>query len=61
MGVIRDAAENEPMIVIPRERHAFFTHTGGMVESPDDDPLAYIRVKKEPVGAGAAPAGVQFE
>ena len=31
LGVIRDPAKNTPMISIPRERDAFFTHTGGMV------------------------------
>src|SRR5581483_1372510 len=34
MGVIRDPSRNEPMLVVPRERQAFFTHTGGMVEAP---------------------------
>jgi 5,5'-dehydrodivanillate O-demethylase len=53
MGVIRDPAKNTPMISIPRERDAFFTHTGGMVANPEqlaEDPLAIVRVKKE-VGA----------
>jgi 5,5'-dehydrodivanillate O-demethylase len=53
MGVIRDPAKNTPMISIPRERDAFFTHTGGMVANPQqlaEDPLAIVRVKKE-VGA----------
>jgi hypothetical protein len=38
------------MISIPRERDAFFTHTGGMVANAEqlgDDPLAIVRVKKE--------------
>jgi hypothetical protein len=38
------------MISIPRERDAFFTHTGGMVTDADqfaEDPLAIVRVKKE--------------
>ena len=50
MGVIRDPSKNTPMISIPRERDAFFTHTGGMVADADqfaDDPLAIVRVKKE--------------
>lgn len=48
MGVIRDPAKNTPMISIPRERDAFFTHTGGMVvNADDDDPLSIVRVKKE--------------
>jgi len=50
MGVIRDPARNTPMISIPRERDAFFTHTGGMVANAnqfEDDPLAMIRAKKD--------------
>jgi 5,5'-dehydrodivanillate O-demethylase len=50
LGVIRDPAKNTPMISIPRERDAFFTHTGGMVANAEqlgDDPLAIVRVKKE--------------
>jgi 5,5'-dehydrodivanillate O-demethylase len=50
MGVIRDPARNTPMISIPRERDAFFTHTGGMVADAGqfkDDPLAIVRLKKE--------------
>ncbi|MFI5266156.1 MAG: Rieske 2Fe-2S domain-containing protein, partial [Chloroflexota bacterium] len=43
MGVVRDPAQNTPMLSVPRERQAFFTHTGGMVDSPEEDPLAYIR------------------
>ncbi|MFI5266150.1 MAG: Rieske 2Fe-2S domain-containing protein [Chloroflexota bacterium] len=56
MGVIRDPAKNTPMISIPRERDAFFTHTGGMVANAEqlgDDPLAMVRVKKEPVRAAS--------
>jgi 5,5'-dehydrodivanillate O-demethylase oxygenase subunit len=51
MGVVRDAAQNTPMLTVPRERQAFFTHTGGMVDSPDEDPLAYIRSRRELAGA----------
>ena len=50
LGIIRDPARNTPMISIPRERDAFFTHTGGMVANAEqlgDDPLAIVRVKKE--------------
>jgi 5,5'-dehydrodivanillate O-demethylase oxygenase subunit len=46
MGVIRDAAL-DTVLTVPRERAAFFTHTGGMVDSPEDDPLAYFRSKRE--------------
>ena len=47
LGVVRDPARNTPMIEIPRERDAFFTHTGGMVgnQNDADDPYALIRVK----------------
>jgi 5,5'-dehydrodivanillate O-demethylase len=53
IGIVRDPARNTPMIAIPRERDAFFTHTGGMVGDQDqaDDPLALIRVRKEAVPA----------
>lgn len=47
MGVVRDPSRNTPMLSVPRERHAFFTHTGGMVDAPADDPLTYIRSKRE--------------
>ena len=50
MGVIRDPARNTPFLSVPRERNAFFTHAGGMVAQPEayaDDPLAYIRGKRE--------------
>ena len=49
MGVIRDPARNTPMISIPRERDAFFTHTGGMVadrEGMAEDPLAIVRTRR---------------
>jgi len=49
MGVIRDPARNTPMISIPRERDAFFTHTGGMVadrEGMAEDPLAIVRARR---------------
>ncbi|HLQ33007.1 MAG TPA: Rieske 2Fe-2S domain-containing protein [Chloroflexota bacterium] len=59
MGVIRDPAKNNPMLNVPRERQAFFTHTGGMVDSPEEDPLAYIRSRRELTGI--APSSVQFE
>jgi 5,5'-dehydrodivanillate O-demethylase len=57
LGVIRDPAKNTPMILIPRERDAFFTHTGGMVGDQEEaeDPLALIRVRKE-LAPGARPA-----
>lgn len=47
LGIVRDPARNTPMIEIPRERDAFFTHTGGMVGNQDaaEDPYALIRVK----------------
>lgn len=51
MGTVRDVARNTPMLEVPRERHAYFTHTGGMVESPDEDPLAYIRARGGPLAA----------
>ncbi|HEY8691262.1 MAG TPA: Rieske 2Fe-2S domain-containing protein [Chloroflexota bacterium] len=54
MGVVRDPAKNIPMLTVPRERHAYFTHTGGMVDSPEEDPLAYIRAKREPKSPVAA-------
>jgi 5,5'-dehydrodivanillate O-demethylase oxygenase subunit len=49
IGTVRDPAKNTPMISIPRERDAFFTHTGGMVgdQNAAPDPLALIRVRKE--------------
>jgi 5,5'-dehydrodivanillate O-demethylase len=50
MGVVRDAAQNEPMLAVPRERHAYFTHTGGMVDAPAEDPLTWIRAKRELAG-----------
>jgi 5,5'-dehydrodivanillate O-demethylase len=49
MGVVRDPARNAPMLNVPRERQAYFTHTGGMVDSPEEDPLSYIRSKRVPV------------
>ena len=53
IGIVRDPARNAPMIAIPRERDAFFTHTGGMVGDQDaaDDPYALIRTV-----AGSRPA-----
>jgi 5,5'-dehydrodivanillate O-demethylase len=50
MGVIRDPARNTPMLTVPRERHAFFTHTGGMVDAPEADPLTFIRSKRQLAG-----------
>jgi 5,5'-dehydrodivanillate O-demethylase oxygenase subunit len=50
MGVVRDPARNTPMLRVPRERAAFFTHAGGMVAKPDEfaaDPLAFIRMRKD--------------
>jgi 5,5'-dehydrodivanillate O-demethylase oxygenase subunit len=49
IGIVRDKARNTPMISLPLERDAFFTHTGGMVgdQNAADDPLALIRVRKE--------------
>ena len=49
MGVVRDPTRNE-VIRVPREEHAFFLHTGGMVERPTDDPLDIIRAKKNRAG-----------
>jgi 5,5'-dehydrodivanillate O-demethylase len=45
MGVVRDPAAGT--LTVPRERQAFFTHTGGMVETSPDDPLAMFRAKRE--------------
>lgn len=46
MGVVRDPASNT-LLTVPRERQAFFTHTGGMVETSEDDPLALFRSKRD--------------
>ncbi|HLG74456.1 MAG TPA: Rieske 2Fe-2S domain-containing protein [Chloroflexota bacterium] len=53
IGVVRDPAKNTPFLEVPRERKAFFTHTGGMVDAPDEDPLTYIRARREVAPAGA--------